>query len=135
MKPVRFFTHQGTVWYNLADYIQLLLDMQIIRSLRPASLYKRKRLAQSIHQVLFDKLNRLNPVYQRHQEGAVYVDWVVFEHLYRFIRPFLIRPDDWVDSESLFRQLQLAIDHPGHLHQGFPSETMANYFTELKSVP
>lgn len=134
-KPIRFYRHQQTVWYNLADYIQLLLDTQIIHPIQPTSLFKRKRLAKSIQAVLFDKLNRLNPVYQFQQDGMTYVDWVVFEHLYRLVRPYLVHPDDWMNPESLFRQLQLVINRPIRSQPTAPLETLADYFTELTKTP
>lgn len=132
MQPIQFFHHQQTVWYNLSDYIQLLLDRQIIHSLRPASLFKRKPPAKSIQAILFDKINRLSPVYQRQQDGRVYIDWVIFEHLYRLIRPYLIHPDDWINPESLFRQLQAAIDRLERSPPLSSSDTIADYFTEIK---
>jgi hypothetical protein len=135
MKPVRFFTDQQTVWYNLFDYIQLLLDTQTIHEQLPSLLHKRKRPSKSIYQVLGDKVNRLNPAYHRQWEGAVYVDWAVFENLYRLVRPFLVKPDDWSANGHLFRQLQLAIEHSKRLQQGIHPETMINYFTEVKNIP
>ena len=57
---------------------------------------------------------------------------VIFEHLYRFIRPFLIRPDDWINPESLFRQLQTTIDRFEHSPQLFSSDVIADCFTEIK---
>jgi predicted AAA+ superfamily ATPase len=135
MKTIRFFTDPETVWYNLSDYIQLLLDAGVIRPYRPAPLYKRKIASKSIHDILFDKVSRLNPTYHRQRDGSVYVDWVVFEHLYRFIRPFLTNPDHWMNPESLFRQLQLAIERPKRSNQELRSEVIANYFSELTSMP
>lgn len=134
-KPIQFFRHQHTVWYNLADYIQLLLNTQIIHPIQPTLLFKRKRPAKSIQAVLFDKVNRLNPDYQLQQDGRTYVDWVVFEHLYRLVRPYLVYPDDWMNPESMFRQLQLVINRPIRSQLIAPWETLANYFTELTDMP
>ena len=134
MKPIRFFTHQQTVWYNLSDFIQLLLDRGIIYPRRPALLFKRKSPSSSIQGVLFEKINRLNPIYQRQRDGMVYIDWVIFEHLYRLIRPFLIHADDWRNPQALFRQLQAAIDWREHANRAFPSAAIAACFTELTDI-
>lgn len=64
----------------------------------------------------------------------VYVDWVVFEHLYRLIKPFLSHPDDWMNPESLFRQLQMSIERPKRSQQVFNPEAIAAYFEEIKGA-
>ncbi|RRB07493.1 hypothetical protein [Larkinella rosea] len=135
MKPVRFFTDQQTVWYNLTDYIELLLNTKTIHTQRSPSLHKRRRDSKSVYQVLLAKINRLSPVYQRQLQGEVYIDWVVFEHVYRFLRPFLVRPEDWLDGDRLFRQLRSVIEHSRQLNQELHSETVRRYFTQIPNGP
>jgi hypothetical protein len=40
-----------------------------------------------------------------------------------------------MNPESLFRQLQLAIERPKRSNQELRSEVIANYFSELTSMP
>lgn len=133
MKPIRFFTYQETIWYNVADYTQLLLDTHTIWPIRKPLLGKRQRLRQPqpILEVLLGKLAQLNPVYQLQVDGNVYADWVIFEHFYLFIKPYLVHATDWKDPESLFRQIQVAINRPKRLLKTVELDKLAPYFHEI----
>ena len=40
----------------------------------------------------------------------VYVNWVIYENVFRTIKPFLIRQSDWTDPASLFRKILIYIN-------------------------
>ncbi|GAB4039686.1 hypothetical protein [Spirosoma jeollabukense] len=47
-------------------------------------------------------LNQLSATYQFQINQDVFADWVIFEHLHRVLKPFLVQPADWTNSESQF---------------------------------
>ena len=131
MKPIQFITYRDTVWYNVADYIGILVEANSLRSLRPLSPYKRYRAQSTPYQVVIDKLNRMDSRYQLQMNGEVYADWVIFEHFYLLLKPFLVNPDDWIDRYSLFREIQVFIDRSWRLIQASEPETVASYFKKI----
>ncbi|GAB3952048.1 hypothetical protein GCM10028805_33260 [Spirosoma harenae] len=131
MKPIRFFRHQDTVWYNLGDYIRLLQESQTVWPVRRSLLTKRRRIPVPILDVVQTKLNRLKPTYQLQIDGEVYADGAIFEHLYLLIKPFLLQPSDWKKPDSLFRQLQVAISPSKRVVQFLDPNTIETYFKEV----
>ena len=112
MQPIRYIIHQNTVWYNVADYVRLLLDTHTISRTRPSLLHKRHRSSKAPEQLLLAKLNQLSATYQLQINQELFADWVVFEHLHRVLKPFLVRPADWTDPDSLFHKIRVYIDRP-----------------------
>ena len=131
MKSVQYFTYQQSVWYNVTDYTRLLLDTNVIWRVMPSSPRKRHRQPKTPDQVILAKLSRLNPVYQLRVNQAIYVDWVIFEHLYRLLKPFLVQPADWTNPDSLFRRLREFIDHPSQLAEPREKDGINTHFTEI----
>ncbi|MFD2934799.1 hypothetical protein [Spirosoma flavum] len=131
MKPIQYITHQNTVWYNVTDYTRLLVDTHTIWAVRPSSPRKRHRQPKTPTEVVLAKVNRLSPVYQIQLNQEIYVDWVIFEHLYRLLKPFLVQPDDWTNSTSFFRQILVFIDRPKRLLEPLNPTTISAYFTEI----
>ncbi|GAB3751773.1 hypothetical protein [Spirosoma pomorum] len=132
MAPIRFFFYRDTVWYNLTDYVQILLDTRTIQQFRRTLPGKRRRQPVTILETLRGKMDRLKPTYQLQINGDVYADWVVFEHLNLLIKPFFVQPGSWSDSNSVFRQLQHIIDQPDQVKQLPVSEQLPVYFKEIQ---
>lgn len=40
MQPIRYIVHQNTVWYNVTDYVRLLLNTHTISQVRPSLPHK-----------------------------------------------------------------------------------------------
>ncbi|QKZ14625.1 hypothetical protein [Spirosoma sp. KUDC1026] len=132
MTPIRFFFYRDTVWYNLTDYVQVLLDTRTIQQFRRTLPGKRRRQPVTILKTLRAKLDRLKPAYQLQINGDVYADWVVIEHLNLLIKPFFVQPGSWTDPASVFRQLQHTIDQPDQLKQLTDSEQPSAYFKQIQ---
>jgi hypothetical protein len=130
MAPIRFFSHRDTVWYNLTDYVQLLLDTRTIQQFRPTNPGKRRRQPITVLETLRAKMDRLKPTYQLLVNGDVYADWVIFEHLNLLIKPFFVQPGSWTDADSIFRQLQYVINQPVQLTQSTDQPPL--YFREIQ---
>jgi hypothetical protein len=128
MQPIRYIVHQNTVWYNVTDYVRLLLDTHTISRVRPSLFHKRHRSSKSPEQLLLAKLNQLSTTYQIRINQEVFADWVVFEHLHRVLKPFLARPADWTNPESLFHRLRVFIDRP---KRSVESDISDDYFKEI----
>ncbi|QMW01008.1 hypothetical protein [Spirosoma foliorum] len=131
MKPIRYFSHKQTVWYNVVDYVRLLIDTKTIWAIRPADPGKRKRQPKSAEQIILARLNRLSSVYQLRVNQEVYADWVIFEHLYRLLKPFMVRTDDWANPDGLIWQTQQFIDRSKRLGQSVDPSAIAPYFNEI----
>ena len=131
MKPIRFITHRDTVWYNLNDYINFLLEARVIWPMKP-ELRKKQRQPKSPYQTVLDRLSKSQSVYQLHVDGEQYVDWVIFENFFRPLKPFLIQPSDWMNPDSLFRQLQLFIEHPKKWSLLPDRDAVASFFKEVE---
>lgn len=58
------------------------------------------------------KLTQLSATYQLRINQEVFADWVVFEHLHRVLKPFLVQPSDWTNPASLFYKIRVYIDRP-----------------------
>jgi hypothetical protein len=130
MAPIRFFSHRDTVWYNLTDYVQLLLDTRTIQQFRPTNPGKRRRQPITILETLQAKMDRLKPTYQLLVNGDVYADWVIYEHLNLLIKPFFVQPGSWTDPGSVFRQLQYVINQPDQ--QAPSADQPSLYFREIQ---
>lgn len=128
MQPIRYIIHQNTVWYNVTDYVRLLLDTHTISRARPSLLHKRHRSSKAPEQLLLAKLNQLSATYQLRINEEVFADWVVFEHLHRVLKPFLVQPADWTNPASLFHKIRVYIDRP----KRSPEPTTGDdYFKEI----
>ncbi|SFE18545.1 hypothetical protein [Spirosoma endophyticum] len=112
MQPIRYIIHQNTVWYNVMDYARLLLDTRTIARVRPSVLHKRHRSSKLPEELLMAKLTQLSATYQLRINQEVFADWVVFEHLHRVLKPFLVQPSDWTNPASLFYKIRVYIDRP-----------------------
>lgn len=132
MAPIRFFSHRDTVWYNLTDYVQLLLDTRTIQQFRPTNPGKRRRQPITVLETLRAKMDRLKPTYQLRINGDVYADWVIFEHLNLLIKPFFVHPGSWSDPDSVFRKLQYVIDQVDQSKQPADLVQSSAYFKEIQ---
>lgn len=112
MKPIRYFTYQQTVWYNLHDYINFLIEAKVIRPISEQSFKAKKQPQKTPLQTVMEKLGKTKPVYQLRFQGELYVDWVIFENFFRPLKPFLFQESDWMNQDSLFHQIRLFIEHP-----------------------
>jgi len=109
MKPIRFIIHQDTVWYNITDYINLLLEEKSLLPTLPL-LRKNTRSHKTPVQLVFDKLDKFEPTYSIRFNNELYIDWVIYEYFFKPLKPFLANPSDWRDAGSLFRQTQAFIN-------------------------
>ncbi|NEU70060.1 hypothetical protein GK091_24495 [Spirosoma agri] len=129
MQPIRYINHQNTVWYSVTDYVRLLLDTRTIARVRPSILRKRHRSSKDPEELVLAKLNQLNAAYQLRINQDLFADWVVFEHLHRVLKPFLIRPADWTNPNSLFHKTRVYIDRP---KQSPKPDVGDDYFEEIE---
>ena len=127
MQPIRYIVYQNTIWYNVMDYVQLLLDTNIIAQEKPILPHKRLRTSKAPDQLVIAKLNRLSARYQLRIDQELFADWVVFEHLHRVLKPFLVRPADWTNPDSSFHRIRVHIDQP---KRPVESDISNDYFKE-----
>lgn len=129
MKPIRYFNHQDSTWYNVNDYIGLLLEAKVIWPAMP-TIRKRFRQPKTPLQTVLERLAKSKSIYQIRVNEDLYVNWVIYENIFRTIKPFLIRRSDWTDPESLFRKILIYINE---LHDfSGPSEIAQACFVEVK---
>jgi hypothetical protein len=130
MKPIQFIKYQDTVWYNVNDYINFLLETKSILPVLPPVL-KRYRKPKTPMDVIYERLGRLKPVYQIKYNDEIYAEWVIFESFPRTLKSFLVNESDWTNHDCVFRQVHQAINESKSVSVMADDSYVASYFKEL----
>jgi hypothetical protein len=132
MKPIQYIVHHERVWYNLNDYINFLIEARLLHPVLP-QLRKNHKPNRTPFQVVFDKLDKFESEYCIRHNNVLYVDWVVFEYLFRPLKPFLVNQSDWRDEDSLFKQTQLFINESKITSNRKAAAKTASYFLQISA--
>ena len=130
MKPIRYVVQNETVLYNLNDYVNLLLDANVLHPVMP-QLRKSPKSGKTPVQIVLEKLEKFEPVYYMRYDHNLYVNWVLFEYFFRPLKPLLVKASDWRDEAGIFKQTQLFINESTIKSNKKSSTVAASYFQKI----